>query len=344
MNSRERVLRAIEFGGPDKVPIFHAFLPGALIRHGEKIRKIFIRYPQDYAPINQYATMLEDPIYRKGAHFKDEWGCVWENRLGGVAGQVKEFPLENLENLRTYEFPDPLENAYGSTSFDRVESYIRKEGHEKYISVDYICYFERLRWLRGFENFLIDIIRNGKELRMVMDGVINYNLERIKRWGEIEVDEIFFGDDWGTQENLMINPQLWRKLFRPRYRQMFDATHKNGKLVHFHSDGYILNIIPDLIEIGADVINVQAQTMGIDRLGERFGGKICFRSDLDRQRILPFGTPQEVKNHVKKVIKTFGNFDGGLIGCGEISQDVPMSSILAMYVAFKTYGKYPLKL
>jgi len=336
----------MEFSGPDKVPIFHAFLPGAFMRHGKKIKEIFVRYPQDYAPVNQYATMREDPIYQKGASFKDEWGCVWKNPIGGVAGQVKEYPLGNLDNLKTYEFPDPLEEnrPFGSTTFDETEKYLRKEGHEKYASVDYLCYFERLRWLRGFENFLMDIIRNRKELRILMDGVLNYNLQRIKRWGETEVDEIFFGDDWGTQENLMINPQLWRKLFKPRYRQMFDAVHKSGKLVHFHSDGYIIDIIPDLIELRVDVINVQMQIMGIDKLGERFGGKICFRSDLDRQRILPFAAPREVENHVKKVIETFGGFDGGLIGCGEISQAEPMSNIVAMYEAFKKYGKYPLRL
>ena len=344
MNSWERVLRALNFDGPDKVPIFHAFLPGAFMRYGEKINEIITRYPQDYAPVNQYATMLEDPIYQKGITFKDEWGCVWKNPLGGIAGQVKEFPLENLDNLKTYIFPDPLEEnrPFGSTTFDETENFLNREGHEKFVSVDYICYFERLRWLRGFENFLMDILRNRRELPILMDGVLNYNLKRIKRWGETEVDEVFFGDDWGTQEDLMINPKLWRKLFKPRYRKMFDAVHKSGKFVHFHSDGYIIDIIPDLIELGVDIINVQMQVMGVDTLAERFGGKICFRSDLDRQQIMPFGTPRQVKSHVKTIIRAFGSFDGGLIGCGEISQAEPFSNIVAMCEAFEKYGKYPI--
>ena len=117
---------------------------------------------------------------------------------------------------------------------------------------------------------------------------------------------------------------------------------ETGKHVHFHSDGNIMEIIPDLIEIGVDMLNPQLKAVGIDRLAKQFGGKICIRSDLDQQYILPKGSPQEVKRHVLEVIRALGDFRGGLIACGQLGPDVPLKNAEAMMKAFYDYGKYPL--
>jgi len=339
MNSRERVIRAIEFESPDRIPIMHAFLPSAIRRHGEKIiREIFEKYPHDYADVYQYSTMPSDPLYQKGVHC-DEWGCIWLNVQGGILGQVVGHPLESWDSLKNYEFPNPLNDQF----FEQVEDSLKKEGHKKYYTVDYICFFERLQWLRGFKNLMIDLIKLPKELSRLAEKIVNYNIERIKRWGEIGVDEVFLGDDLGHQRGLIIDPELFRKFFKPFYQRMINTARKKGMFVQFHSDGYIIDLLPELIGMGIDVLNVQMTIMGIEKLGALFGGKVCFRSDVDCQHILPFGTPNDVVKHVKQIIKAFGNFDGGLIGCGEIGANVPLSNIIAMYETFKNYGRYPLK-
>ena len=104
--------------------------------------------------------------------------------------------------------------------------------------------------------------------------------------------------------------------------------------VHFHSDGNIIDIIPDLLDLGVTVLNCQSNVIGLDVLKRKLAGAVCFRTDLDRQRIVPFGTPPEVKAHVVDVFDHLGTRSGGIIACGEIGPDTPLANIRAMYEAF----------
>jgi uroporphyrinogen-III decarboxylase len=119
---------------------------------------------------------------------------------------------------------------------------------------------------------------------------------------------------------------------------MFRTVTDAGMHVHFHSDGYIINIIPDLIDLGVKVLNCQANIIGLDVLKRRFAGTVCFRTDLDRQRTVPFGTPEDVRRHVRDVLDHLGTPKGGVIACGEIGPDTPLENIRAMYEAFMSYG------
>lgn len=338
MNSRERVIRAIEFDSPDRIPIMHAFLPSAVAKLGENtVKDILDKYPHDFSDVYQYSTMSADPLYQKGT-YRDDWGCVWVNARGGILGQVKEHPLRDLKTLRDYEPPDPLSDPY----FTRVEKYLKSSDCQGYTTVDYLCFFERMQWLRGLSNVMVDLIRRPSELTELAEIILDYNVRRIQRWGEIGVDEAFFGDDWGHQRGLMVSPSIFRQFFKPHYEKMFDAAHKAGMRVQLHSDGYVLDLIPDFIDMKVDVLNVQMTIIGIEKLGALFGGKICFRSDLDCQHILPFGTPEDVSKHVKQTIRCLGSFNGGLIGCAEIGDNVPLPNVVAVYESFRKYGNYPI--
>lgn len=118
---------------------------------------------------------------------------------------------------------------------------------------------------------------------------------------------------------------------------MFQRVRDAGMDVHFHSDGQIKEIIPDLIDIGANVINCQATVVGLDYIKKEFRGKVCFRTDLDRQYVMVFGTPNEVKAHIQDVFNHLGNASGGIIACGEIGDDTPMANIRAMYETFLNF-------
>jgi uroporphyrinogen-III decarboxylase len=243
----------------------------------------------------------------------------------GILGQVKGHPLEDWNALKTYRFPRP----------PKLE--------RKYLTGSGCNLFERMQWLRGFENLLIDLVTKRKEVYYLRDEIIRYNLEVIRESIEFDVDGISFSDDWGTQNGLMIRPSLWREFFKLAYKKMFDEVKKAGKHILFHSDGYIMDIIPDLIELGVDVLwEAELQVNGIDVLAEKFGGKICFLGNLDTQRILPFGSVEEVKNHAIHAIQALGNYDGGFIGDCEIHPDIPLCNVRAMFEAFMKYGKYPL--
>ena len=163
----------------------------------------------------------------------------------------------------------------------------------------------------------------------------NYLIARISFWSEFgEVDGLHIGDDWGTQTQLMIRPGLWRRVFKPVYRRLIKAIHAAGKHAHFHSDGHTRGIIPDLIEIGFDTLNLQVWCMDVEELGREFAGKVCFRGELDRQHILTQGTPVEVTEHVKRAREVFDTPRGGYIYYGQVGPDVPLANVEAMLRAF----------
>ena len=120
-------------------------------------------------------------------------------------------------------------------------------------------------------------------------------------WAATDVDGVEFMDDWGSQQTLLISPEAWRDLFKPLYRDYCDILHARDKFVFFHSDGNISDIFPDLIEIGVDAINSQLFCMDIELLSEYFRKRITFWGEIDRQRILPFGTQEDVRAAVHRV-------------------------------------------
>jgi len=341
MNSQERVVRAVEFREPDRVPNGCYHLPGALERYGDRLLSLYKRYPRDFAELYHWWHTSELLKAYEAGTYKDVWGCLWRNIRPGLFGRVVEHPLKDLERLDSYEFPKPTDLIDFNLLAEAVEAGRKKM---KYLLGDGENFYERIHWLHGFTETLIDITRERIEFKALMDRMLRFKLEFIDRWLELDVDGIYFLDDWGTMEGLMVNPEKWRKLFKPCYSRMFQQVHKKGCHVFFHSDGKVFEIIPDLIEIGVDALNVQVSLIGLDPLIERFAGKLCILPDIDRQHLLPFGTPKEIAVHVKKLIKEFGDFDGGTISWGEIGPDVPLENAEVMLRTFDNYGRYPLRL
>lgn len=329
MTGRERVRRAIRFQTPDRLPIMHSVLPAAFEVHGDRLRDLLSRYPSDYGVPDGGFAGYAGYVIGEGV---DSWGVRWESERSGILGLPVGHPLEDWSKFASYEPPDP----------DRVEfrppSKPRKE--EKYLLAWGGNLFERAQWLRGYQNLLCDIADGSPAVGALLDMIVEHNLKMIARWGSCDIDGIEFWDDWGTQDTLMIAPSQWRELFRPHYARLFEAVHACGFDVHFHSDGQILDIIPDLVGLGADVINCQITVMPRDGLDAAVRGRICLRSDLDRQHVLPRGTPEEVAAHVRDVCERF-HVNGGLIGCGEIAPDVPLANVEAMFAAFQAYVVRP---
>jgi hypothetical protein len=161
--------------------------------------------------------------------------------------------------------------------------------------------------------------------------VLQVLLQRLKRLGELpDLDGIRFCDGWGTQRALLIDPQLWRDFFKPAYKEMFDVVHRSGKHVWLHCYGMIGEIIPDLIEVGVDVLNPQSGCMDRPQLRRLIAGRICVLGDIDRQRTLARGTPEEVRAAVRADIDAFHKPAGGLIAHGKVGGDVPLENIEAM--------------
>jgi hypothetical protein len=200
----------------------------------------------------------------------------------------------------------------------------------------------RLGDLRGFEQIMLDFAEEPPELRMLIDKVLAYNLRQVKiKLARTDpADQIvYFGDDLGMQHRLPFRPEKWRRYLKPCFRQIYAPVKEAGFYVYMHTDGHILEIIPDLVECGVDVINPQVGANGLQELAEVCKGKVCVDLDLDRQKF-PFWKPDEIEAHIREAVETLGAPEGGLWLRAEIGDDVPLENIEAICAALEKYSLY----
>jgi hypothetical protein len=200
----------------------------------------------------------------------------------------------------------------------------------------------RLAYLRGFEGLMLDFADEPPELSRLIDLVLRYNLrqlENLRRPDRGRPGLVVLGDDLGLQRSLPISPTQWRRWLKPCFAQVFGACRRAGHWVYLHSDGHILEIIPDLVECGANVLNPQVGANGLGNLAAACKGKVCVDLDLDRQRF-PFWTPAEIDAHVRAAVEQLGDPNGGLWLKAEISPDVPLRNVEAICTALEKYRGY----
>lgn len=325
MTSRELVYKTLEFRNTsDRVPRDLWMLPIANIKYGDDaVNEILNKYEWDF--VSTKANYKEKSTVQKGSSFElgeyvDEWGCVFTNIQRGIIGEVKN-PLvakdeEEWEDTSKIVIPECL------LSFDEKEINADCAKTDKFVLCEYFPRpFERLQFIRGTENLYIDLIEQPKGFIDFIDKMHDFHCRLLDKWAKTDIDALYFMDDWGSQRSLLINPALWRDIFKPMYRDFINIAHKNGKKIFMHSDGYIMDIIPDLIELGLDALNSQIFCMGPKSLA-KFRGKITFWGEMDRQHILPHGTPDDVINATKKVYENLWA-DGGCIGQCEFADAKP---------------------
>lgn len=333
MSSRERVVRAIRFGRPDRPPISHAILPSAQYHYGEALKAITDNVPEDFG-----WRFLPDlpreglpPLYKQGLN-TDDYGTVWRVTDEGRCGIPQQCPIaEDWSNYGAYRWP-PVFPA-GIPKFRLYSGHMAGQSPDYYARGGWFVFFEQLQQLHGFEATLVDIATDRPEIYHLRDRLLEFLLAWLDRWLGQDYQGLHFADDWGSQTALLIAPNRWRAFFKPVYRELFRKVKQGGRDVWFHSDGQILDILPDLVEVGVDVLNCQASVMDRGEL-KRYAGRLCFRTDIDRQHILPFVTPAQVKDYIQTLFHDLGTAEGGIVACGEISEDVPLANIRAMYEAF----------
>lgn len=319
--SRELVMKALNFEKLERIPREMYFEDSFLLNN----------YPSDIAtPFYTYGNGKKSGIINAKGTWVDEWGCVWEAAEEEVKGEVKEGPLLSWDKLDSFKAPwEILQNA----DLSKVNKCC--EESDKFM----ICFwetaaspFQRMQFLRGTENLLMDLAYGDIEVFKLRDMVHEFFMKQIDMWGKTDVDGIHLEDDWGTQTSLLISPKLWREFYKPLYKDYCTLAHQYGKKVVMHSDGYILDIMEDLIEIGVDAINSQLFCMDMEEIERRFAGRICFWGEIDRQFLLPFGTTEEVRAGVRKVAGSLlKNRKTGVVAQSFWGKDVPMQNIRAVY-------------
>jgi uroporphyrinogen-III decarboxylase len=198
--------------------------------------------------------------------------------------------------------------------------------------------FERLQFIRTMENALVDVLEQRSEFIHLLERIHHYYLVEAEAWVKTDIDALAIMDDWGCQKSLLISPDLWRHLFKPLYRDYAELAHRNGKYVFMHSDGNIIDILDDLIEVGVDAINAQIFCMGVEALGLRFRGRITFWGEIDRQYLLAHGTREQVQVAVESVYSNL-YAAGGLIAQCEFGPGARPENVIQVFEAWEAINE-----
>jgi len=310
--SRELVVQTLEFRAPARLPRQLWVLPWAAKRYPEELERIEGDFPPDITTI---PFLCSEPVPGGGnAHavgtFVDAWGCAFENLQDGIIGQVKNPQLADWSEADTLRFPrERLE-----IDQEKVAEFCRST--ELFVLAG-TCPrpFERLQFLRGAEKLYLDLNRPPRQLRETLERLHAFYMEELALWAQTDVDALMFMDDWGSQRSLLIAPELWRELFKPLYADYVSIAHAHGKYAFMHSDGYITEIIPDLIEIGLDALNSQLFCMDVEELGHRFAGELTFWGEMDRQQLLPRASTAQIAEAAGRLRAAFHRAGGFIAQC-----------------------------
>jgi len=352
MNSKERVLAAINIEEPDRVPLFVEVVP-------EVEQKLYEKYKLKG---NELLTFLGNDIVNcavgvadswgkiyRGENEVDEWGIGWKTvkHSNGMYAEMVYKPLEkaSFEDLKSYKIPDPEDEK----RFSEVIRLKEKFGDRFAVMVDLSCTIFELSWyLRGMDNLLMDMLTNKKFVSLLMDKILEFYIHAAKKLAKIGVDIIWMGDDVGMQTGMIMSPETFREFLKERYRLLISEikrTNKNVK-VAFHSDGYITPIISDLIEVGVDILNpIQPKCMNPAEIKERFGKDLCFMGTIDEQETLPFGTIDDLRKEILKRMMKVG-YNGGLIlgPTHNVQNDTSIEKIEVFFSYAREIGRYPIKI
>lgn len=340
LSQRENVLRAIEFRNPEWVPVWPAILPAAWHKYREDLEGILLRHPKVFGAYEKGSTDFDDfpPTYRQ-EYFKDNWECLWYTIQAGMEGQVVEHPLADWGALETYRAPDPLvKGEFEDWDWHSIGNEVRERREKGLLTKGYgERLFDLLYNLRGFENLMLDLATDHPRLPELIEIVSNQKMALTSKWLQIGVDMIWFHGDIGTQRGLMISPETFRRHIKPMYKMLFMACRKVGTHVWYSSDGNLLEIVDDLIECGVSVHDPQVRANTLEGIAKAYKGKMCVAIDLDQQKILPFGGPAEVEEHVREVVERIDSPEGGFMIYAEIQPTYPLENIEALCEALEKY-------
>jgi len=303
-------------------------LPALYEGRREQVEALLRQYPSDFGPSGYVDPVDESPLYEPG-EWTDQWGSTWVNIQRGMIGEVKRPAIQEWSELDHWQPP----NWVLGKGFEQVNRTCAS--HDRFVLLGLPRPFERLQFVRGPENVYHDLGWGVPEIFKLLEMIHEHYMAHLEHIVATDVDGISFMDDWGSAKSLLISPRMWAAYFKPLYRDYCDLAHAHGKAVFMHSDGYILDIYEHLIEIGVDAINSQLFIMPIEEIGERFKGRITFWGELDRQHVLPFGSPDDVRAAVQRVRDALGDEkDGGVIGQAEFNKDVSLENMRAFFEAW----------
>jgi uroporphyrinogen decarboxylase len=325
MSKREGIKNAISHNDDKSIPYSISFTGKAKEKYRKECMKHFLKKEHKKAWKKGYINFWEAVDLSMGNYlFKihPPW-WRWTNVPESYRG--------------SFDAPEALPDTIGTGSYeafiDKIK-YVRDHTDCYILAFIFGSHFEKANACRGIEYFLCDLAANPDFSKNILDTIIRKNMVMLENITSIEeIDGILLGSDWGSQQNMLMSPQVWRELIAPGEKKEYDLIKGAGKDVWVHSCGNIEAIMPDLIELGLDVLNpLQPECMDIYDIKNKYGKDLTFYGGVSTQQSLPFGTPEEVKREVEKVATALAEGGGYITSPSqEIQEDVPFDNILAFH-------------
>ncbi len=353
MTPRERVQTALAHEIPDRCPWQASFTPEFARRLR---RELGLQAGGEHNPhgggntyelerlLGQDLLLVSvgwaNSYYQSQQDYLDEWGVGWkaaryQTPFGeGVYTEIATHPLAKTSALDQYQPPDPDRPDL----YDDAAALVREYGDTHWlVGVTVTTIFETAWALRGLDQLMMDFVREPDLAEAILDIPYRYHLAAASRLVELGVDMIWVGDDIGAQKGMLLSPAMWRRFLKPRLAEFFAALRRINPAIKiaYHSDGVIEPVIPDLIEIGLDVLNpIQPLCVDPVEVKRRYGERLAFWGSLDVQSTLPFGSAADVTAEVKSRLGTLGR-GGGLIlaPTHHVQLDTPMENFKALVEA-----------
>lgn len=298
MTSREIIKRNLEFSDPERIGM--AFGGGRM---------------NDFcgAGIGPSETYQQRRWVEGNFEFyDDEWGNIWHRIIGrSSGGEIYEPVLKEWSKLKDYRLPDMA----NPKRFDQARKIFSQEKERYRLGSLPGFPFAICRYMRKMEIYFMDLIAERGHIVELHERVTSLLKEMIKQLSKAGADGIFFCEDWGIQDRLLISPAMWREIYKPIFKILCDTAHNNGLHVLMHSCGYNWDILDDLAEVGVNCFQFDQPALYVlERLADKLQRlKICLYSPVDIQKVLPTGNRELIEANARKMVKLFGGKHGGLI-------------------------------
>jgi hypothetical protein len=346
LTERENYLRTARLEGGEWIPCSVGISSATWIAHREELEKVALRHPLFFPGFKPGPRPAREPKPERPAERKstDAWGCVWDHAWEGIQGQVVEHPLADWGALADYRPPDPMtEGEGGPANWEKARESVARAAAEGRLTMGHLPHgflLMRLWYLRGFEALMGDLVEAPPELPRLIELVADYARGMVAQWLSMKVDAVFFPEDLGMQTASILSPALFRRWILPSYRELMGPCREAGCEVYLHSDGYIMELVDDLLGAGVTIINPQDLCNGIEALAAEVKGRACIALDVDRQTILPFGTRREIRELIREEVMKLGSPRGGLMLVAGIYPPTPPENVDALYCAMEEFRTY----
>jgi uroporphyrinogen decarboxylase len=333
LTPRERVWQSIRHQQTDKIPWHFGCTPPTRL----KLEQYYGTSDLDKV-LNQhivkYRTRL--PYIDIRPNFvRDEFGVVLNQTYDEYTGVPVEYLLKDCP-LKDFHFPDP----HYPKRLSGLPAFLEANPDRFRLVGFSFTLFERAWFLRGMEDLLVDMLSDPTFVDELLDRILEYDMGMLEDVLKYDIDGVSFNDDWGQQSGLIFGGRLWRRFIKPRVAQLYNLTKKSGKAVFIHCCGKAQELFPELIELGVDVFNpFQPEVMDPYEIKKQFGNQLSFYGGVSIQKLLPFGTSEQIDHEVKRLINEVGHQGGFIIAPShDMPGDIPLGNLLAFIDAVQLQG------